>query len=124
MHLQFAESESTFDYFAATRAYPARHGKPVAFYSDKHGVLDAVGGDGMTQSGRALHALDIDIICANSSQAKARGVGKSRCPDRFDGIAKECTSNCIRVPCRRCAKTSCRRHRRVGKFPASSLGLA
>ena len=77
MHLQFVESESTFDYFAATRAYLERHGKPVAFYSDKHGVFrvnkkDAVGGDGMTQFGRALHALNIDIICANSSQAKGR----------------------------------------------------
>ncbi len=27
---------------------------------------------GMTQFGRALHALNIDIICANSSQAKGR----------------------------------------------------
>src|SRR6476646_4560124 len=77
MHLQFVESESTFDYFAATRAYLERYGKPVAFYSDKHGVIrvnrkDAIGGDGMTQFGRALHALNIDIICANSSQAKGR----------------------------------------------------
>ena len=77
MHLQFVESESTFDYFRATRAYLERHGKPVAFYSDKHGVFrvnrkDAAGGDGMTQFGRALHALNIDIICANTSQAKGR----------------------------------------------------
>jgi hypothetical protein len=77
MHLQFVESESTFDYFAATRAYLERYGKPVAFYSDKHGVFrvnrkDAIGGDGMTQFGRALHALNIDLICANSSQAKGR----------------------------------------------------
>jgi hypothetical protein len=35
MHLQFVENESTFDYFAATRAYLERYGKPVAFYSDK-----------------------------------------------------------------------------------------
>ena len=28
MHLQFVESESTFDYFKATRAYLERHGKP------------------------------------------------------------------------------------------------
>src|SRR5258707_3179935 len=75
MHLQFVESESTFDYFAATRAYLERYGKPVAFYSDKHGVFrvnrkDAIGGDGMTQIGRALHGLKIDIICANSSQAE------------------------------------------------------
>jgi hypothetical protein len=31
-----------------------------------------LGGDGMTQFGRALHALNIDIICANSSPAKGR----------------------------------------------------
>src|SRR6266404_4882453 len=31
MELRFAESESTFDYFAATRSYLAGHGKPVAF---------------------------------------------------------------------------------------------
>jgi hypothetical protein len=77
MHLQFVDTESTFDYFEATRAYLERYGKPIAFYSDKHAVFrvnkkDAVGGDGMTQFGRALHALNIDIICANSSQAKGR----------------------------------------------------
>jgi hypothetical protein len=71
------ESESTFAYFHAARAYLEVWGKPVAFYSDKHGVFrvnhpGALGGDGMTQFGRALHALNIDIICANSSQAKGR----------------------------------------------------
>ena len=77
MHLQFVESESTFAYFHATRTYLEAWGKPVAFYSDRHGVFrvnqsGAMGGDGMTQFGRALHALNIDIICANSSQAKGR----------------------------------------------------
>jgi transposase len=77
MQLQFVESESTFSYFHATRAYLEAWGKPVAFYSDKHGVFrvnhpGALGGDGMTQFGRALDALNIDIICANSSQAKGR----------------------------------------------------
>src|SRR3954469_24109026 len=77
MHLRFVPTESTFDYFEATRAYLQRHGKPVAFYSDKHGVFqvnrkDAAGGDGMTQFGRALDQLNIDIICANAPQAKGR----------------------------------------------------
>ena len=77
MHLQFVESESTFAYFHVARAYLEAWGKPVAFYSDKHGVFrvnhpGALGGDGMTQFGRALHALNIDIICANSSPAKGR----------------------------------------------------
>jgi transposase len=77
MHLQFVESESTFAYFQAARAYLEAWGKPIALYSDKHGVFrvnhpGALGGDGMTQFGRALHALNIDIICANSSPAKGR----------------------------------------------------
>jgi hypothetical protein len=77
MHLSFVTSESAFDYFRATREYLEAHGKPVAFYSDKHSVFritnrQAVGGDGMTQFGRALQDLNIEIICANSSQAKGR----------------------------------------------------
>lgn len=77
MHLRFAETESTFDYFAATRTYLQRYGKPIAFYSDKHATfrvnkVGATGGDGMTQFGRALHELNIDIICANAPQAKGR----------------------------------------------------
>ncbi|MFB9262505.1 ISNCY family transposase [Bradyrhizobium erythrophlei] len=77
MHLRFVETESTFDYFAATRAYLERYGKPIAFYSDKHATfrvnkVGAIGGDGMTQFGRALHELNIDIICANAPQAKGR----------------------------------------------------
>ena len=38
MALRFVTSESTFDYFRVTRAYLEQHGKPVAFYSDKHGI--------------------------------------------------------------------------------------
>ena len=77
MPLGFVASESTFDSFQATREDLARHGKPVAFYSDKHAIfrvnkVGAVGGDGLTQFGRALHDLNIDILCANSSQAKGR----------------------------------------------------
>ena len=78
MELHFAESESTFDYFTATRNYIHRHGRPVAFYSDRASIFHvyrkdrAVGGDRVTQYGRALSELNIDMICANSSQAKGR----------------------------------------------------
>jgi Winged helix-turn helix len=77
MHLKFVETESTFDYFRSTREYLETYGKPVAFYSDKHATfrvnkVGATGGDGMTQFGRALHQLNIDIICANAPQAKGR----------------------------------------------------
>ena len=77
LHLKFVPTESTFDYFQATREYLEAYGKPVAFYSDKHATfrvnkVGATDGDGMTQFGRALHQLNIDIICANTSQAKGR----------------------------------------------------
>jgi len=39
MELRFAESESTFSYFEALRAYLKCHGKPVALYSDKASVF-------------------------------------------------------------------------------------
>src|SRR3954463_13506233 len=77
MPLGFARAESAFPYMAAPRAYVETHGKPVAFYSDRHGIFridhpDAAGGDGTTQFGRALHELNVAIICANSPQARGR----------------------------------------------------
>jgi len=77
MELRFVPSESTFSYFAALERYLENHGRPVAFYSDRYSVFrvvakEAKGGAGMTQFGRALDELNIEIICANSSQAKGR----------------------------------------------------
>lgn len=37
MQLLFVSSESTFTYFEATRGYLEHYGKPLAFYSNKHG---------------------------------------------------------------------------------------
>ena len=75
--MRFVASESAFDYFRTLRGYLEAHGKPVAFYSDKHNIFrvnnkDPVGGDGVTQFSRGLSELNIDIICANSPQAKGR----------------------------------------------------
>jgi hypothetical protein len=76
MHLSCVASESAFAYFQAARTYLEDHGKPIALYSDKHSVFrtnkpeQAEGG--MTQFGRALHELNIDILCANAPQAKGR----------------------------------------------------
>jgi len=78
LHLRFAASENTFDYFRAAKAYLSDWGKPLAFYSDKHGIFRTTHGSeldrtsGMTQFGRALYELNIDIICANTPQAKGR----------------------------------------------------
>ena len=71
------ESESAFSYFHATRSYLARHGKPVALYSDKAGVFRvnakrAKAGDVFMQFGRATTELNIDVICANTPAVKGR----------------------------------------------------
>lgn len=75
--MRFVPSESTFAYFEVLAGYLRDHGKPVAFYSDKHSVFrvaqaEARTGHGTTQFGRALLELNIEIFCANSSQAKGR----------------------------------------------------
>lgn len=76
MHLKMEPSESAFAYMTAVREYIDLHGKPVAFYSDKHSVfrnnVASARGDGMTHFGRALDNLNIEIICANSAPAKGR----------------------------------------------------
>ena len=77
MQLRSVPSESTDSYFAALRGYLDAHGCPVAFYSDKHSVFRATnpntkGEQSMTQFGRALAELNIEILCANSSQAQGR----------------------------------------------------
>jgi hypothetical protein len=77
MELYFTPGETTFSYFAATEHYLTRYGKPVAFYSDRNSIFkvnikNALTGSGMTQFGRAMKELDIEIICANTAQAKGR----------------------------------------------------
>lgn len=77
VELQFVDSESFFSYSQAAENYFKRHGKPIAFYSDKHGVFrvnmpSAGKSDALTQFGRATQDLDIQIICANTPQAKGR----------------------------------------------------
>jgi transposase len=75
--LRFVPSESAFAYFETLKGYLISHGRPLAFYSDKHSIFrvskaQAQGGQGVTQFGRALSELGIEILCANSSQAKGR----------------------------------------------------
>ena len=77
MHLKMAPTESALAYMQAAREYIEAHGKPVAFYSDKHSVFRITRAsskrpDGMTQFSRALSDLNIEILCANSCQAKGR----------------------------------------------------
>jgi transposase len=76
--LWFVPEETFFGYCEASRHYFERFGKPAAFYSDKHGIFRVnqprpLGTtSGLTQFGRAMQELGVEIICANSPQAKGR----------------------------------------------------
>lgn len=75
--LRFFEAETTFAYFNMMRLYIARYGKPAALYSDRYGVFkvnakEPKTGNGKTQFGRAMEDLAIELIHANSPQAKGR----------------------------------------------------
>ncbi len=77
VQLLFVESESFFSYCQAAEGYFRQSGKPVAFYSDKNSIFRVnVPSTGihtdLTQFGRAMQELDIQIICANTPQAKGR----------------------------------------------------
>jgi len=77
VQLLFVDSESFFSYCQAAEEYFRRCGKPVAFYSDKNSIfrvnIPSTGsGEALTQFGRAMLELEIEIICANTPQAKGR----------------------------------------------------
>ena len=77
LQLQFVDRESFFSYAQAAEGYFRQSGKPVACYSDKHGIFRvnprSTGvGEAITQFGRAMQELAIQIICANTPQAKGR----------------------------------------------------
>ncbi len=75
--LLFTEAETTFSYFEATEQYLKQWGKPLALYSDKLSVFrvnlpNDLSGTGTTQFTRAMKQLDIDVLHANTPQAKGR----------------------------------------------------
>ena len=77
LELRFVPHESFFGYCEAARHYFEHYGKPGTFYSDKHGIFHLnnpklTPGDGLTDFGRAMQELGIEIICANTPQAKGR----------------------------------------------------
>jgi hypothetical protein len=59
--------ESGKAYLSALREQILTHGRPLAFYSDPHGIFrvnakDAQNGDGKTEFGRIVDRLDITLI--------------------------------------------------------------
>lgn len=82
MYLQFVPHETTDGYLAGMKDYIQVNGKPQSLYSDRHsifrinsrkrgtaGVEDEIGS---TQFARAMRELHIELIFANSPQAKGR----------------------------------------------------
>jgi transposase len=76
LYLHFEIGETTAGYFRAARAYIDQYGLPLSFYSDKDSVFRVNQGEEInreeTQFGRVCKALEIELICANSPQAKGR----------------------------------------------------
>lgn len=61
----------------AFQGYLEKNGRPVALYTDKHGVFrvnhkNSHAKDELTQFGRAAKELGLQIICADTPQAKGR----------------------------------------------------
>ncbi len=93
VEMRFTESENAHDYMYSTWRYIKRYGRPGFFYSDKHSVFSnnkaKIKGKstGETDFTKAIRSLGIDILFANSPQAKGRVERRNR--DLQDRLVKE-----------------------------------
>ena len=74
---KFVDYESFYAYGELCKTYFRSSGLPVAFYSDKFSVFrvnsrSGIHKEAITQFSRSLNTLGIELICANSPQAKGR----------------------------------------------------
>jgi transposase len=77
MYALFVPTETSEAYMTVLRYYIKKFGRPVALYADKHGIFhinvkDKLEEGELTQIGRIAKTLDIELISANSPQAKGR----------------------------------------------------
>jgi len=76
MWLQFVHWESCFGYFKAIEVYIKKYGKPLSIYTDRLAVFETTRKTEKnyknTQFHRAVSSLGINLILANSPQAKGR----------------------------------------------------
>jgi hypothetical protein len=73
----FYQAETTVSYFDLLGRWLARHGRPLALYTDRDSIFEAHSqgqpdSSKPTQFGRALEELAIELILAHSPQAKGR----------------------------------------------------
>ena len=81
MELRFVASESTFAYFETLKSYLQHHGKPVAFYSDKHSIFrvsreNAASGD--KEDGPLWDPQVRSALCPYYPQHQTFAVGRDR----------------------------------------------
>ena len=83
LYAEFVQGENTATLMNTTKSYMLRHGRPVSLYVDRHAVYkvwekyaltEPILNDSrpMTQFGRAMAELGIELIWAYSPQAKGR----------------------------------------------------
>lgn len=77
MELKFVEHESSYNYMHVLKRYIDRYGRPRALYSDRHSIFRATNATSTgqrtpTQFATACRRLHIEIICAETPQAKGR----------------------------------------------------
>jgi len=70
--LHFSKEETLAAYFTVMEQHIARYGRPRALYTDRSAICQVRQGDSITQFHEALLDLDIELILANSPQAKGR----------------------------------------------------
>jgi len=84
--VKFSKTETTQDYFKLLEEYINQYGLPLAIYTDKHSIfrVNTLSNldlrkpskhdkyEGLTQFGRACKELGIELIFANTAQAKGR----------------------------------------------------
>lgn len=82
LHAEFVKVEDTLNLMRSTGVYLRKHGRPVAYYVDKDSIYtinrqttideELRNIDPITQFTRAMTELGIEVILANSPQAKGR----------------------------------------------------
>jgi hypothetical protein len=82
LYAEFVSNEDTLTLLGTTRSYLERHGRPLAFYVDQDSIYKVNrqasveeqlrDSEPLTQFGRAMQELGIEVIHAHSPQAKGR----------------------------------------------------
>ena len=68
----FMPTERQIGYCYTMKLILEKHGIPMSLYSDKHSIFKSVKEDSITQFGMMMEELGIELIYANSAQAKGR----------------------------------------------------